>query len=181
MARITKKAVASSGIARVCPGRGRGRMAARVTTVVVIAASIGTLAFRAWTGSGRPGGDPDGHLLARLRTEAGRVIPPGGVVVERHDFPVEWDMCDGRRDTGGWQPVRVLLTVRVPPEAGGGQAVAEALTRSGWTDLHAPGDARRWSKRLPEGQLASLTVLAEGVEHTYVMTAQPPGPEPTGC
>jgi hypothetical protein len=161
----------------------------RCTAWVVVLGTLGAAALGIWHFvPRRPGGDRNGHILEALAREADRVVVPDATVLLRKEFEPTWDSCDGRKGTGGWQPVRVLVQLRLNAEAeAAGLSVDRQIANAGWMQtLHPsvnPWDSR-WSRQLPTGQTADLMVVGmPGATSTFslVYTAQPPGPAPSGC
>jgi hypothetical protein len=135
--------------------------------------------------SKRPGGDPKGRILQALSAQVPRSLPGSAIVLSQHALPPAWDSCDGRAGTFGWDPVRVVVSVKLDPPLDAA-SIAPALVAAGWVLVDQLSRAplhTRWSSSLTTGQRALLDVTggtADG-SFVYVFSAQPPGPVARGC
>ena len=151
-------------------GRGTIRRARRVRRAVVFLASILVIAtlvvaaviiVRLHEPPG-PVGNPDpGHRLMAAIEPVLSVVPAGAVLSMKQANEPQWDSCDGRRSTYGWDPVTVIAVF-----TGGGaptQVVAHVdagLRAMGWGRYTHPGDGEwYWTRALIGGSTATADLL----------------------
>ena len=80
-----------------------GRVLMRLGTVILL--------FGLAACSDRGGPDPGGRILAELQSVSS-AVPDGATVDLRHDVPADWDSCDGRPETEGWNDIQVSIQFR---------------------------------------------------------------------
>lgn len=139
-----------------------------------------------------PNADPGGRILNQLRT-ASQALPGDAQVIYRNDIEPNWDSCDGRPGTFGWD--NVVVQIHFQSRTGTAALVDHAdrmLRGLGWTSDYKNvvngGPQVGWSRRLENGSLAKaqLTNVAPdqgGASQDWdlFVTAPPVGPRVSGC
>lgn len=94
------------------------------------------------------------------------VVPPGSHVTLRQKVEPDWDSCDGRRDTYGWDPAEVDVDWKYVGNATRVLGQVEAGMRSlGWIEHRGAGSGGAgfgelsWHKTLTDGAVASALLL----------------------
>jgi hypothetical protein len=162
-----------------------GRRIGALSYLIPICLIVGTISVVVWRLVDRSharGGDPHGHILRALEGEAPRSLPPDVRVLSQHGAPPVWDSCDGRKGTFGWDPVRVVVAVRLGP--GTLAALDRSFASAGWTKQESgPPPRSRWSGLVANGRPATLSVNEGRTDDSLFVSfsAQPPGPVVRGC
>jgi hypothetical protein len=177
-----------------------------VPVVLALAASVIALAVAAWPrGGADAGGDPGGRLMAKIAPVVavvpgfghGRVpwiAPPCDScqfpAVYAIKFEPQWDSCDGRAGTFGWDPVVIQAGFLW---TGSGQALVdllnERLSAQGWARGAEPpwatagGDADWISPRghAPTEDFALSAPIPPGKQWMAIIEARPHGRLVKGC
>jgi hypothetical protein len=135
-----------------------------------------TLLVAACSAGGHPGGDPDGALLARLRTEATALAKTADLdVTRRVETPAHWDSCDGDPDTAGWNDVGVMVWFAdgTPSD----EELAAAFLSRGW----AVEGGLRFHRRLGGRPVSASVQPYGGRGRSLLLRSPPPGPAVSGC
>jgi hypothetical protein len=154
--------------------------------VLLIVTSVGVVLWRlVHHSTRRPGGDPKGRILQALSAQVPRSLPGSATVLSQHAVPPAWDSCDGRAGTFGWDPVRVVVSVKLDPPLDMA-SFDHALVAAGWSlvdQVSKTPPHTRWANSLTTGQKALLDVTGGTADgpFVYVFSAQPPGPVARGC
>lgn len=135
-----------------------------------------------------PVGDPDpGHHIMDALAPVLTVLPSGVEATTAKKYAPQWDSCDGRDDTYGWDDVTVDLDW---PYTGGDTGVRShvrnRMRQLGWTQDTPPTSTEpTWTKQLDGGGEASAMLLGgTGSDPTSWMlqATAPPATHPVrGC
>lgn len=125
--------------------------------------------------------DPGGRILAELQTAAA-AVPSDASVIYRHDVEPQWDSCDGRADTYGWDDVVVQIHFNSPSSPG--RIFGDGISRMaalGWSVSYQHGDTDLvWTRRLRNGTEGKAALSNVGGWTLYA-SAPPVGPRVRGC
>jgi hypothetical protein len=146
---------------------------------------VGVLVLVAGCGSGHGDGDPGGRILAGLKTIE-RALPAHARVILREADEPQWDSCDGRSGTFGWDPVSVHVEFRSRERPRALVAHAERVLRAaGWRrEASRPtsrGPALRWSRARSSTADLTSTRTPHGRQWELDAEAPPKGPSVSGC
>jgi hypothetical protein len=118
-------------------------------------------------------------------------VPDGANIDVRQDVPAEWDSCDARPETEGWNNIQVIIQFRSDLEADAILEFADAKMEDlGWTDAGETGGSLgpglRWTRTLADGTeaMASLSPGTRDGSSIYWdlnATAPPHGRRVSGC
>jgi hypothetical protein len=148
----------------------------------------------------RPGGDPDGRLLAAL-SPVDAALPAGAQIDYVHKLEPLWEACDGMAGTWGWSDVSLDAVFTSSKSVLEVIAHAdEVLRRQGWTretlGQHAgvAGFTSTWTKAIPPAvETVRLSLSNDAplpgrgpnnkprVGWALHTSATPPGPPGGGC
>jgi len=169
--------------------RSRRRLVAAFALVIVLSA-ITTWFVRASIVG--PTADPGGRILNTLEaTEA--ALPQDSRVLYRHELEPNWDSCDGRPGTFGWDNIVVQIHFESQSSSDAVvQGVDRAFRRLGWNPDYVNNQPTfiqvGWTRRLDNGSVAKAQ-LSDGVPDQSAATprwdlfvaAPPVGPQVSGC
>ncbi|MGH3851694.1 MAG: hypothetical protein ACRDRT_18710, partial [Pseudonocardiaceae bacterium] len=112
-------------------------------------------------------------------------VPVSARVISEKGVPPRWDSCDGRADSFGWDPVRVLEVIELGDPGSSAGRVEQKLTATGWTYERTtnPPFLSRWRQVLRTGEMSQLDLMngANASSFVLVLSAQSPGPVVRGC
>ena len=133
------------------------------------------------------GGDPGGRIIGELQPVVA-ALPGDATILYRNDVEPQWDSCDGRPGTFGWNDVvvQVHFVSNMGPE--GILAHADSVLASqGWQPLPLPDtpavSQRMWTKSLT-GTVAKVQIAKDSYgtsEWTLFALAPPQGQRVSGC
>ena len=151
---------------------------AKAGVLILVAAASGWLW---WLVHNAPGGDPNGRILAQVRTTSQLPIP--GLVITNVSGAASSriESCAGQR---GWTPVVTQTDFTYRGSARNlMQAMRAHFDHDGWRLSTAPSPTTTAAWRLREGpaQSSLAELVKTGPAYILTISAQPPGPIAPGC
>ena len=159
-----------------------------IVAALTVAAAFLVIVLIVHKGHGNP--DPGGRRLTALRAVAA-ALPPDARVLVRNEGEPQWDSCDGRAGTFGWNEVEVDFEFTTNAAAGSMlAAAARTLTRLGWTVSQYTGlggphlsGRRTIAPGIPLRAVLSADYATGGLVVNWDLSALAPlnGRESSGC
>ena len=132
--------------------RHRRWLVAVVAAIVVLVGTVTVLIAR----SGHPGGDPDGVVLAQIRSAVAEAIPAGSTLAGSQFADSQFQGCGYGSAKSGWsQPTGGTAFRTNLADAAVVSYASANLARHGWKE--SPGSSSIWTKSLGGDQRPGST------------------------
>jgi hypothetical protein len=159
----------------------------KAPAVVAGLAAMAVIGVAVYIALDHGGGDPGGQTMGELRPVV-EALPADAKILYRNDVEPQWDSCDGRPGTFGWNDVVVQVHFDSNTGPDGIFSHADSVLGSqGWRPLQLPSvptvTQRMWTKSL-NGALPKVQIAKDsyGTSAWTLFAAAPPqGQRVSGC